>query len=147
MTEGAAPADGASQSRFSTYWRIALLLGYVGCILYFGTSRNSVIPPIGLLSSDKVLHALVFGGLAALTYRVASQFWLNKSRWFCAGVGVAFAGVIGGLLELAQSQLAYRSAEWLDFVADLFGALVIVTIAAKLRLERPLRQILVQRTE
>ncbi len=36
----------------------------------------------------------------------------------CAG----YATSIGGLLELWQALLPYRSAEWLDFVADAAGA-------------------------
>lgn len=76
---------------------------------------------------DKVAHFLAFGGLSLLcvplvrAVSVVRQLSPLARVAACAG----YSTLIGGTLELWQAALPYRSAEWLDFVADAVGAILV----------------------
>ena len=84
-------------------------------------------PPVlrqPLLGWDKFQHASAYALLTLL------------GGWAFGGTRRAFCGlfllalVYGGSLELAQGYLtSYRSADWLDWVANLTGAGVVTLIA------------------
>jgi len=65
-------------------------------------------------TSDKLNHFLAFFVLAVF-YRIAFKggYWGN----------FFLAVIYGAFIEFVQSFLPYRSAEYADFVADVFGAL------------------------
>ena len=77
---------------------------------------------------DKIAHFIVFGGLAVLCLPVLRAIGAVKglSRATQSVWCVAYATVMGGLLELWQATLPHRSAEWLDFLADASGAAVAI---------------------
>jgi VanZ family protein len=86
-------------------------------------------PPGTQQFSDKTLHGIAFGifaWLACRAFRYASP--ATPTRALLRGFGASVA--LGGGLELWQSLLPYRSAEFLDFVADAIGALIAVLITA-----------------
>jgi VanZ family protein len=130
----------AREGRGRRRWlvRASVLAAYSAAVLYFGTSRNGVVTSDSVITSDKALHGLVFGGLGVLTYRASAALAPHRTRRFHVAVGILWASALGALLEGIQATLSYRSAEFLDFVADLVGAILLVTIAAALRAERPL---------
>lgn len=77
-------------------------------------------------ANDKILHALSFGFLYFLIYQ--AWFRLGKSKvtkplqlkilFFCV--------FLGGLIELLQAYIVSgRSGDWFDFIADLFGAVLV----------------------
>lgn len=72
-------------------------------------------PGLGAPGVDKLYHAALFALLAAL----ASFAYADKPRW------AIFASLVfyGVCIEIAQSRTG-RSAEGLDIVADILGALV-----------------------
>lgn len=72
--------------------------------------------------SDKLLHLLGFGLLAALWCRALGRLWPAASISTVALGGAAVSSALGGALELWQGMLGYRSREWLDFCADVLGA-------------------------
>ena len=69
------------------------------------------------IGTDKWMHVALFGGLAMMLRWNLSA---NRHAVFVA-VGVAF--VVAAATELAQGLVAYRSAEFMDLVAGLLGAL------------------------
>ena len=71
------------------------------------------ISPASLDLSDKFLH---FATFAVLTIWFSGQYSRNSYWRFALGL-IAF----GILIELIQGMLTYRSAEWLDIIADLAG--------------------------
>jgi VanZ family protein len=104
------------------------LVAYGTYILVMGSVRDGG-PPSGM--TDKAAHFIAFGlmvpvALLAVTY-------LSPRRAFAAQVvaAVAVASGLGALLEVWQYLLPWRSAEFLDWVADTFGALGVggVTLA------------------
>lgn len=70
------------------------------------------------IGTDKWMHFALFGGLAVLLRWNLSE---NRHVVFTA-VGVAF--VIAAATEIAQGLVAYRSAELMDLVAGLLGAMI-----------------------
>lgn len=72
--------------------------------------------------SDKVLHAVGFGALAALWCRAFGRSWPRAGAASLALGGFLVSSGLGALLELWQGLLGYRSREWLDWVADVIGA-------------------------
>lgn len=62
---------------------------------------------------DKWLHILSF---LFLSLWFSGQY--SRSSYWRLVIGLATFGV---LIELSQRMVSYRTAEWMDFVADLFG--------------------------
>lgn len=71
---------------------------------------------------DKVLHAVAFGFMQLVVLRAVryegSKLAFRAQNLLAFGVVVA----VGGLLELVQMTMSYRSAELLDWLADAIGA-------------------------
>jgi VanZ family protein len=67
---------------------------------------------------DKYLHFALFGGLAVFLR------WNLAARRLAALTAVAAAFVVAAATEIAQGLIAYRSAELLDLIAGLFGAVL-----------------------
>ena len=98
--------------RFPYVWLaggIALLLIVLNLSLTPGAGRT-----VGI--GDKVAHLVAF---LALMVWFCGVFRLRFSPWVALGL-LGF----GVLIELLQSRLPYRSAEWYDWVADLIGVLL-----------------------
>ena len=68
---------------------------------------------------DKVWHLVGFGGLAGLLSRVFVHY--GRPALAAARSSALISIALGGLLEVLQSFTAFRSADWLDFLADSLG--------------------------
>src|SRR3569623_3559744 len=99
----------------------------IGRILILAMLVVSVLPmPRGIGAvplGDKIGHALAFCGLV-LFY--AQIYPLQRDSWRCVLGALAF----GALIEVVQSIVPYRSAEFLDLVADSVGALSGLALAS-----------------
>ena len=95
---------------------------YASAIFYGGLIRIGALPEVGFVATDKLLHALAFGGLALLLARAAH--WLRPSRTLVRKLllGAAGSSFLGLLLELCQACTVYRSADAWDWFADTVGA-------------------------
>lgn len=115
--------------------RFTLTAIVLAVILYFTLSPR----PMGGLRvrlfphADKVIHAVMFGGLALSTVfdlcrrRVKTLVALNSWMAWSA----LFAVVAGGAVELLQGAMALgRGCDIWDFVADVVGVAVAVLIFA-----------------
>jgi VanZ family protein len=80
--------------------------------------------------SDKVLHAVVFGILVPFGYSAFAYFSPDKPWTRRLAYALLYSVLLGGLLELWQGLLKYRSRELLDWVADIGGALVCAALVA-----------------
>ena len=67
---------------------------------------------------DKYLHFALFGGLAVFLR------WNLAARRFAVLIAVAVAFVVAAATEIFQGLVAYRTAEFLDLLAGLFGAIL-----------------------
>lgn len=102
-------------------------IAYTVLILYLSfappTDFNK-LPPIHIVNLDKFVHLIMYSLLAVILivdyrsrYSTKNKQFLFKIFFFC----VAF----GGIIELMQEKWFYpRSAEWIDWLADILGALL-----------------------
>jgi len=81
-------------------------------------------PPLeGVPFIDKWVHFVMYGGIVC-------ALWLDHWRQKRAAGAIfilctlLFTALIGGLMEIVQSYTTYRSGDWIDFYADVFGALL-----------------------
>jgi VanZ family protein len=102
---------------------------YASAIFYGGLIRIGALPQVGFVASDKLLHALAFGGLALLLARAAHWLRPNGSLATKLVRGAAGSSLLGLLLELCQALTAYRSADVWDWIADTVGALLAIGLA------------------
>jgi len=85
-------------------------------------------PPKKAGLSDKTLHFIAFGVLAWLCWRALRELRRDAPVWVPLFGGFTASVLCGGLLELWQGLLSYRSCEFLDWVADALGALLAVVL-------------------
>lgn len=104
----------------SRLFRRAPAVVYAAAVFYGGVIDIGTLPELPGLSADKVLHALAFFGLALLVELAFYELAPARRRL----LGVLLSAGAGGLLELVQAALPYRSAELWDFGADILGALL-----------------------
>jgi VanZ family protein len=108
---------------FRSGWVIHLLpaLLSVVAVFYLGMSVPSGAP--GFPHVDKFHHFLAFAFLQVTQARAFRFLWDatsgNRVLWWGALAACAW----GGLLEVCQAFVPYRSAELLDLVADTAGSL------------------------
>lgn len=108
--------------RHEMWWRL------VDIVLLLAVLAATIMPTMWLwprpddaLLSDKWLHLLTF---FFLSLWFAGQY-ARRSYWRLI-VGLTAFGV---LIELGQSMISYRSAEWMDLIADIGGIVIGLTIA------------------
>lgn len=107
-------------------WRALPALLYGLGIFYGGVIDIGPLPKIPHIATDKLLHALAFAGLSVLALFAQTEGSTRRRQLLAASVSIA----VGGLLELVQTALPYRSGEWLDLVADAAGAILGVALVA-----------------
>lgn len=108
---------------------------YTALLFYTGLIRIGKLPEVGFVATDKLLHALVFGGLALLIARAAHWFGPLQTlprKLFLGALGSSFAGMV---LEVCQAFTTWRSADLWDWVADSIGA-ALFTLACLAALSR-----------
>ncbi len=98
--------------------RVILPLAYAAAIFYGGVINIGELPQTRFVASDKLLHAAAFGGLEVLV----EWALLTREARIRRFLAVAAAVGVGGLLELVQAALPYRSADIWDLFADSVGA-------------------------
>jgi VanZ family protein len=107
------------------YWAAAL---YQMATLVGGSWSH---PPGASHGRDKLLHAVVFGGMVLISYPSARRLWRRHAQ--ASGrstllVAWGYAVLSGAALEVWQAFLPYRNAEFMDLVADAVGASVAVLV-------------------
>ena len=74
---------------------------------------------------DKWVHMVMYGGLVFVMW--VDRVVRNKQRfsWVARVVMLLYAAALGGAMELVQAYLTTcRSGDWVDFEADVVGALL-----------------------
>lgn len=101
---------------------------YVGAVFYGGSMATAAMPEMTLISADKFLHAIAFGGMQLVLLR-AIRFELPALALEKQNViSLVLASGVGALLEFYQMALPHRSAELLDWIADTLGALLVAAV-------------------
>lgn len=83
-------------------------------------------PPLGDVPLiDKWVHMVMYAGLVFVMW--VDHVVRNKRAflWMPCGVMLIYAVALGGLMELVQTYLTTcRSGDWIDFEADVIGAVL-----------------------
>jgi VanZ family protein len=101
-------------------FEVGLAVFYAITIFVLGSLRNT--PPVAREVSDKLEHALGFALLAWLWCRALARVRPGSSLVSSGALGFLVSVLLGGVLELWQGLLGYRSCELYDWVADAVGA-------------------------
>ena len=116
------------------FWRKALIYKetvLVGLLIaYFSLVKEPIIRlPEDVAFADKWGHMLAYFLLGAV---LTLNMWRDKVSAKCLWiVGLAVPIIYGGLLEIIQGTMCYpRTASWMDWVADIIGTVVGVSIVA-----------------
>jgi len=117
-------------SRSALIFNVLPVIPYTAFIFYTGLIRLGALPEIGFVATDKLLHALVFGGLAFLSLRAAGSLLPHWSLVKRLAFALFFSSFVGALLEVCQWFTTYRSADVLDWVADTVGAILFLGASA-----------------
>ena len=97
------------------------------CGLFVATHAPIDIP-LSAGRLDKLQHTAAFLGLGALLYAVAANYW--RPGWV-TGVGMFLvAGAYGAFDEWTQQFVPGRTADAMDWVADMIGAAIGIGLAA-----------------
>lgn len=111
-----------SFSTSKTLGRIVLFT-WIIIITWLSLDPAPPVPDTGILGWDKVLHTAAYGCLTVLGgWSLSGNTPLNASRWLLIGCG---AISLGGLMEILQHTItATRTADFLDFAANIFGVVI-----------------------
>lgn len=106
--------------RYARRWQIAGILVLIGVLV---ATLSPAVPDLqqSTIFTDKWLHGLTF---AFLTIWFSGQY-ARHSYWRLAVGMLAF----GGLIEVCQRMLTYRSAEAMDLLADTVGVAAGLAVA------------------
>lgn len=110
-------------SRTNRLARLALLLLWIGCLLWLSLSPNPPRPTSELLSWDKLQHAGAYA-LLTLLFGLSFSQWqpLRYHPWLLAWLA---AVLFGGIVEILQGTLTdVRQAESGDLLANAAGGLL-----------------------
>jgi VanZ family protein len=99
-------------------------------IIFVQSSLPAIeLPPVDIISTDKLIHMGVFGLLAALCYislvHIPKKNMLNKSPFQWSAIIVTFYGATD---EIHQYFVPFRSAEVLDWLADAAGVILVLIL-------------------
>ena len=110
------------------YWLSALVITII-LVLCFMNPKS--LPASPMQNFDKVVHTLMFLGLAAVIFFDNTsylRFSISKLRIFLGTF--LFPVAFGGLIEIMQRYLTKtRSGEWFDFLADAVGVFFAMGVA------------------
>lgn len=110
--------------RLSRYFLLTLCVAAVVLVLCLMPIEDPPLKDVRFI--DKWTHMVLFGGMCAVMLVEMTLSGRNDCRW----VAPIAAGGLGGVVELLQAYCTtYRSGEWLDFVADAVGAVLVFLFA------------------
>ena len=112
------PHPGRSYGGLLARWALAVL--YAAGIFAFSGIPGDDLPQVGI--GDKLVHALVFAGLAVLTCRALRSQYPSWSGCAVAGLAVLVTFAYGCLDELHQGFVSGRRSEVADALANGVGA-------------------------
>ena len=115
-------ADRPPEKDGVTFWRWAVVAGYMAAIFAVSGGPGVDLPPGG--NWDKVLHAGAYAVMAALVIWAQARGRLRAAtpRMLLAGILVATA--YGATDELHQAFVPGRQSDVYDLIADASGALL-----------------------
>ena len=117
-------------SKHPLKWFFSILLSIV--IVVLSTIPVPEVPELeDVPFFDKWVHFVMYGSLTFAMWfdRWRGKGWSMPTFSFMA-CSFIYPSLLGGLMELVQAYLtSCRSGDWIDFVADVFGAALAIIIS------------------
>ncbi len=120
------PRPDGSAGAAITWWTVALI--WAAGIFGLSSLQPAGPPLFAFPGFDKVIHGILFGGLAAWVYRALTRGHGRPPAAAAAGA-VALSTLYGITDELHQFMVPGRVADWRDGAANFAGA-TLVAVAA-----------------
>ena len=102
-------------------------VSYMLVVLYLSFAPPSdfnKFPPIQIANLDKYVHLIMYSVLAAILIVDYRSYYSTKNKQLLFII-FFFCAIFGGVIELIQEKWFYpRSAEWIDWFADIVGSLL-----------------------
>jgi len=115
----------SKKALFLKYWAPVLLYGLLIVYLSSQSYPDQHLPSFIFHFSDKILHACEFGILGILLYRAFHQTTETAGSMSLALICVI---AFGASDEVHQWFVPQRQADFLDLVADTFGAAILILV-------------------
>jgi|SRR5690349_18435279 VanZ family protein len=106
------------------FLNVAPAVGLTLAVLVAGLLPSVPRVPLGIEWGDKIEHAIGFAVVSFCYMRAARRIWPAASPSITHARAAWAAVALGASLELLQALVPFRTAEFLDLVADSFGVLV-----------------------
>ncbi len=109
------------------YYKFTLFTILVILVLSLMNTEDIKTPSLfSFRGSDKVIHMLMYAGLT-LVYLTERSHLFSKSRSYkpVKLYSVLWIIALGGFIELIQPVLAGREKDWMDFLANCTGTLLV----------------------
>ncbi|PHS72990.1 MAG: teicoplanin resistance protein VanZ [Cycloclasticus sp.] len=104
---------------------LALLAAYCGVIFYL-SHQPSVLAPMLFPYQDKLFHAMAYGVLGFLSLGYFKLVLIGYKHVLI--IALVFSALYGASDEWHQSFIAGRDADILDWLADCFGATLVISV-------------------
>ena len=101
---------------------VVVTAGYCAIIFYLSSLEDVPVPGLDIPGMDKVMHAVLYGGLAATVWHGLRRSNETVNRGLLFAVPMIFALLYGLSDEYHQLHVPGRAFDWLDCVADGVGA-------------------------
>ena len=103
------------------FW-ISSVLCVVILVLCFINTES--LPEAPMSNFDKLVHALMFLGLSGAVFFDCTRYLRQSIGGLPVFLGsLLFPVLMGGLIEIVQTFLPYRTGDWWDFFYDAIGAM------------------------
>ena len=103
-------------------WYWGPLAVYAGAIFVLSSMPHPPVPALPISYADKLLHALEYSGLGCLLCRALALGGRGFSGRTAVAATIGLGALYGASDELHQLFVPARSADVLDWVADVIGA-------------------------
>ena len=114
--------------KFDRLWMV-LYAAWLSAILWLSLDPSPPSVDLGPLGWDKFQHAAAYA-LLTLFGGLSLQRFLRPSLAWVAAWGIAV--LYGAMMEIGQGMLtSHRSADWLDVLANAFGAAAAVLLGRR----------------
>jgi VanZ family protein len=108
------------------YWKSISFTLVILFLSFVPPAGLKKLPPINILNFDKIVHMLMYSLLTAIIiYDLKNKIAKSAYRKTFITTVFLYSIIFGGIVEIMQETWFYpRSAEWIDWIADIIGALI-----------------------
>lgn len=112
---------------FFNYWKSIFVSVCIMFLSFAAPSNFSEIPTFEFTYADKIVHLLMYAGLAfalMIDYRKSTK--INRYNLGFVLSCFALPIIFGGIIEIVQSvYFPPRTGDWFDWLADIAGVLIV----------------------